>query len=116
MNPAKKAEKPVKMPTVFRVGMSMNIYESGSSILTTAGDFSHPPDNNECASWGMEYGFKEFFYLRAGYRFRYDLERYSAGLGFKLATSLNSETRVDYAYTDMNTMPAVHRFSIDFRF
>jgi hypothetical protein len=106
----------VKMPTVFRVGMSMNLYESGSQLVTMAGDFSHPPDNKERANWGMEYGFKEFFFLRTGYQFNYDLETFSAGIGFKLAAALNSEARVDYAYTDMGTMPAVHRISVDFRF
>jgi hypothetical protein len=109
-------ESQVKMPTVFRVGMSMNLYESGSQMVLMAGDFSHPPDNSERASWGMEYGFKEFFFVRSGYQFNSDLETFSAGLGFKLAAALNSEARVDYAYTDMGAMPAVHRVSVDFRF
>ncbi len=109
-------EDEVKLPTVFRVGMSMNLYESGSQMVVMAGDFSHPPDNNERASWGMEYGFKEFLFLRGGYQFNYDLETFSAGLGFKVAAALNSEARVDYAYTDMGVMPAVHRVSVDFRF
>lgn len=109
-------DDPVKMPTVFRVGMSMNLYESGNQMVLMAGDFSHPPDNSERASWGMEYGFKEFFFLRSGYQFNSDLETFSAGLGFKLAAALNSEARVDYAYTDMGSMPAVHRVSVDFRF
>jgi hypothetical protein len=109
-------EDAVKMPTVFRVGMSMNLYESDSHLVLSAIDFSHPPDNNERASWGMEYGFKEFFYARGGYQFRYDLETYSAGLGFKVATGFNSEARIDYAYTDMGDLPGVHRVSADFRF
>lgn len=110
-------EDTVKMPTVFRVGMSMNLYESDAHLLMMAGEFSHPPDNKERASWGAEYGFKEFFFARGGYQFRYDLESYSAGLGFKVATGLNSESRIDYAYTDMNEInSAVHRLSIDFRF
>lgn len=109
-------EDSVKMPTVFRVGMSMKLYESGDNLVVTAGEFSHPPDNNERASWGMEYGFKEFFFARGGYQFKYDLETYSAGVGFKVATSLNSEARLDYAYTDMGTLPGVHRLSVDFRF
>jgi len=109
-------EDEVNMPTIFRVGMSMNLYESANHLLLMAGDFSHPPDNNERASWGGEYGFKEFFFVRGGYHFNYDLERLTAGLGFKLATSLNSEARVDYAYTDMSVMPGVHRLSLDFRF
>ena len=68
----------VKMPTVFRVGMSMNLYEDreqpvpvrprSSAIrrTTTSGRTS-----------GMEYGFKEFFFVRGGYQFNYDLERFS---------------------------------------
>lgn len=109
-------ERSVKMPTIFRVGMSMNLYESESHLLTSAGEFSHPPDNQERASWGAEYGFKEFFFARGGYQFKYDLEKYSAGLGFKVATSFASEARIDYAYTDMGDLPEIHRFSIDFRF
>jgi hypothetical protein len=109
-------EASVKMPTVFRVGMSMNLYESADHLVLAAGDFSHPPDNRERASMGMEYGFKEFFFVRGGYNFKYDLERFSAGLGFKVAASLNAEARLDYAYSDMQEMPAVHRVSIDFRF
>ena len=106
----------VTMPTVFRVGMSMNLYESADHMFLMAGDFSHPPDNNERASWGTEYGFKEFFYARGGYHFNYDLERMTAGLGFKLATSLNSEARIDYSFTDMSAMDGIHRLSVDFRF
>ena len=107
----------VKMPTIFRVGMSMNLYESDAHLLTMAGEFSHPPDNRERASWGAEYGFKEFFFARGGYQFRYDIESYSAGVGFKVATGFNSESRIDYAYTDMSEIGmGVHRVSIDFRF
>ncbi|MBK8230551.1 MAG: PorV/PorQ family protein [Candidatus Eisenbacteria bacterium] len=109
-------EGSVKMPTVFRVGMSMKLYESGDHLLISAGEFSHPPDNNERASWGAEYGFNEFFFARAGYQFKYDLESYSAGVGFKVSTSVNSEGRLDYGYTDMGTLPGVHRLSVDFRF
>lgn len=109
-------DESVKLPTVFRVGMSMKLYESGDNLLLSSGEFSHPPDNNERAAWGFEYGFKEFFYARGGYQFKYDLETYSAGIGFKVPTSLNSEARVDYGYTDMGALPGVHRMSIDFRF
>ncbi len=109
-------EDTVKMPTVFRVGMSMNLYEDSNNRILSAAEFSHPPDNNERANWGIEYGFKEFFFARAGYLFRYDLERYSAGVGFKIPSSINSEATVDYSYTGMTNLGGVHRVSIDFRF
>ncbi|MBD3161144.1 MAG: PorV/PorQ family protein [Candidatus Eisenbacteria bacterium] len=106
----------VKMPATFRVGMSMSVYEDASHRILSAAEFSHPPDNNERANWGVEYGFKEFFFARAGYLFQYDLERFAAGLGFKVPSSLNSEATVDYSYQDMSDLDAVHRVSIDFRF
>ena len=106
----------VKMPTVFRVGMSMNLYEDASNRILSSAEFSHPPDNNERANVGVEYGFKEFFYVRGGYLFAYDLERFAAGVGFKIPSSLNSEAVIDYAYTDMSTLGGVHRVSVEFRF
>ena len=109
-------EDTVKMPAVFRVGMSMSLYEDASHRILSSAEFSHPPDNNERANWGIEYGFKEFFFLRGGYLLRYDLERFAAGVGFKIPSSLNSEATVDYAYTEMRGMGGVHRISVDFRF
>jgi hypothetical protein len=109
-------EDTAKMPTVFRVGMSMNLYEDASNRFLSSAEFSHPPDNNERANLGMEYGFKEFFFVRGGYLYKYDLERFSAGVGFKIPSSLNSEATVDYSYTDMSALGGVHRVSIDFRF
>ncbi len=109
-------EDTVKMPTIFSVGMSMSLYENAAHRIISSAEFSHPPDNNERANWGVEYGFKEFFFARAGYLFKYDLERFSAGLGFKVPSSLNSEATVDYSYQDMSDLDGVHRISIDFRF
>jgi hypothetical protein len=48
--------------------------------------------------------------------FKYDLERFAAGVGFKVPASLNSEAVVDYSYVDMSDLGGVHRISVDFRF
>ncbi len=109
-------EDTIKMPAVFRVGMSMSLYEDATWRVMSSGEFSHPPDNNERANWGAEVGFKEFAFGRAGYAFNYDLEGFSAGLGFKVPSSLNSEAAVDYSYVAMSSLDGVHRVSIDFRF
>ena len=109
-------ERSVKLPTLFRVGMSMSVYENAQFRVLSAVDFSHPPDNNERANLGTEVGYKDFLYLRGGYGFGYDAEGVSGGLGFKVPTSLNSEATLDYAYVDMGYLGGVHRVSIDFRF
>ncbi|MFH1143484.1 MAG: PorV/PorQ family protein [Candidatus Eisenbacteria bacterium] len=112
----KFVERTVKLPTMFRVGMSMSLYEDAQFRVLSAADFSHPPDNNERANVGTEVGYKDFLYLRAGYGFGYDAEGLGAGLGFKVPTSLNSEATVDYAFSDMGYLGGIHRISIDFRF
>ena len=106
----------VKLPTIFRVGMSLSVYENAQFRVLSAADFSHPPDNNERANIGTEVGYKDFLYLRGGYGFGFDAEGLSAGLGFKVPTSLNSEATVDYAFSDMSYLGGVHRISVDFRF
>lgn len=109
-------DRAVKLPTTFRVGMSMNVYENAQFRVLTSAEFSHPPDNNERANLGGEVGYKDFLYLRAGHGFGYDTEGLSAGLGFKMPTSINSEATVDYAYSDLGYLGAAHRVSVDFRF
>ncbi|MBU1701622.1 MAG: PorV/PorQ family protein [Candidatus Eisenbacteria bacterium] len=109
-------EDVVKMPSVFRVGMSMRLYEGGDYRVLSSAEFNHPPDNNERANWGMELGYKDFFYFRGGYNFKYDAEGLALGIGVKIPTSLNSEGAVDYAFVDQGDLGGVHRISIDFRF
>ena len=106
----------VKLPTVFRVGMSMNVYQSGDYSVLASAEFSHPPDNSERANVGCEVGYKDFLMIRAGSGFGYDTEGIGAGFGFKVPTSLNAEAMIDYAFTDLGYLGGIHRLSVDFRF
>jgi hypothetical protein len=109
-------EKPVKVPTVFRVGMSTHLLDHAGQRIVAAGEFSHPPDNSERANLGGEYSFREFLFLRAGWYYRYDTERFSLGGGIRLPGLVASESRFDYAYTEMNGLSPIHRFSAEFHF
>jgi hypothetical protein len=109
-------KRSAKVPTVFRVGASMNLLDTGKNSFLLAGDFSHPPDNNERLNVGGEYSFKDFFFARAGYNIGYDTEKLAAGIGVKFPSSLSTETRFDYSYVDMSLLGAVHRFSLDIAF
>ena len=105
-----------KVPTIFRVGASMDVVQSGNNALLMSAEFSHPPDNSERINLGGEYSFKDFFFARGGYNFGYDSETLAAGLGVKFPTSLSTETRFDYSYTDMSDLGGAHRFSLDIAF
>lgn len=109
-------DDPVKVPTIFRVGMSTVLFQRAGQRLLVSGEFSHPPDNNERANMGSEYSFYDYLFVRGGYFYRFDVERFSTGFGVRVPTSLLRDSRFDYAYTEMRELPAVHRFSAEFRF
>ena len=94
----------------------MNIVESANNGLLMSAEFSHPPDNSERLNVGGEYSFKDFFFARGGYNIGYDSENLAAGLGVKFPTSLSTETRFDYSYTDLADLGGAHRFSLDIAF
>jgi hypothetical protein len=108
-------EQPVKVPTIFRVGMSTVVFEQAGQKLLCAGEFSHPPDNAERANVGAEYSVRDLIFVRGGWFWRFDSERLSAGAGIRLPRIVTRETRVDYAYTEMRDLPAVQRISVEFR-
>ena len=109
-------ERNVKVPTVFRVGMSMNLYRDDSHAFLAAAEFSHPPDNQERGNFGGEYSFRNFFHVRGGFNYRYDTEGVAAGIGVQFPASISSNAHLDYAYTDMEDLGQAHRFSLELSF
>jgi hypothetical protein len=106
----------VKVPTIFRVGMSTLLLDDAWQRFVVAGEFSHPPDNAERANVGAEYALRSLLFVRAGWYYRFDTERFSAGAGVRVPRLLSHESRFDYAFTELNGLPARHSFSAEFRF
>ncbi|MFQ6618823.1 MAG: PorV/PorQ family protein [Fidelibacterota bacterium] len=98
-------------PTIFRIGSSMNIFESSSSRILLALQLNHPVDNTENFVGGIEYSFKEQIFLRAGWKAQQAEETYTFGAGLRL--NLRSRAlRVDYSYTDFGRLNMAQRFQI----
>ena len=74
------------MPTIFRVGMAMDLLNIAGNRVLVSGEFQHPPDNAERASFGAEYGLGGYAFVRGGYYFRYDMERFGLGGGVHIPT------------------------------
>lgn len=109
------------MPTMFKVGTAMDVYQGKSHNLLAAFQFDHPADNAERASAGAEYTLKAFepnvrLQLRGGYRFNRDEERATSGFGVEFPTGSASWMRVDYAWSQMNFLDDTHKFSAELRF
>jgi len=66
--PASLKTTPFPLPLVFRFGLAFNPIENEGSRLTVALDLNHPNDNYETINLGLEYGYLNTLFLRAGYK------------------------------------------------
>ena len=109
-------DREARLPTIFRVGTSAVLMQRAEQKLVGAFEFSHPPDNSERLNVGAEYSFRKYLFLRGGYNINYDSEGLAGGVGFHFPVSVAGMADLDYAYTDMKDLGAVHRFSLGFMF
>ncbi len=100
------------LPINFRFGGAINVVQSDNYLLTFAAEGSHPSDNLEKYQAGAELVFKDMFFLRAGGRFNYDTDGFTAGGGVRLPFGEDRELRFDYAYQDVGVLTEVHRFTM----
>jgi len=105
-----------KLPTLFKVGLSLDAYRRGAHALLAAGEFSHPSDNRERMNVGLEYEFNRFFYLRSGYNIDYDSQGLAWGVGFRVDTSQTSDLGFDYAWEDLGYLGQAHRVTLNFSY
>ena len=72
-------------------GLSFLIYETQLNKLSLLGDYVR--DENNRVNLGVEYSLGNIFALRAGYRFGYDIDTFTAGFGVNI-----SGLGIDYAF------------------
>ena len=117
----KYQETAFELPLTFSIGMAMNIFDFMPSLqetqsLVVAVDAIHPRDYTERLHVGGEYWYMDMLALRAGYKFNYDEESLSAGIGIKYLIEGEYGIKIDYSYSEMAIFDAVNRFSIGVTF
>lgn len=102
-----------KMPTVLKLGLSAEVLGDMNSEyrITLCGEAIHPNDGNERVNLGSEFGWNNMIFLRGGYKFFYDEESYSVGLGIKSGIYL--PLNFDFAYADYGRLGDVLRLTIN---
>ena len=102
-----------KMPMIFRLGCAMEVWGSPRSAdrLTLAVDALHPSDYSERLHVGAEWLLRGALLLRAGYKFNYDEEGFTAGAGFRQKWKQYDFT-LDVGYTDFGRLGSVLRFGL----
>jgi len=99
-------------PTMFRVGFAYDPLDSKTNKLTTTIQLNHPNDNAENINLGVEYAYKDFLFIRGGYKFNVDSENYSAGIGVKAPVSI-AKASFDYSIANFRDLGFTHRFSLN---
>ncbi|NIA28822.1 MAG: PorV/PorQ family protein [Actinobacteria bacterium] len=107
-----------ELPLTFKVSFAMDVLdligEHNNSLLISL-DAVHPRDYTERIHLGGEYLFMNMFAFRAGYKFNYDEEGLTAGLGFSSDIG-GLDLKIDYAYSDLGAFNMVNRFSFGISF
>lgn len=103
----------VKMPLDFRFGVAMDFFDEQGSphLLTLSLEANHPNDTEEKLHFGSEYKFNNIFSIRGGYKFNYDEESFTFGLGIQYPV-LDYNLKVHYAYVDFGDLKNVHMFTL----
>ena len=110
--------QPAQMPTFFGIGGAIDLFElfgseSEDTKLTFSTQFEHPNDYTERLHVGAEYMFGGMIFLRAGYKFNYDLESFAGGVGF-FTTFGNHDIKIDYSYSQIELLNNVQRISLSY--
>ncbi|MCK4461917.1 MAG: PorV/PorQ family protein [candidate division Zixibacteria bacterium] len=114
--PASVKTTPYDLPMMFRLGLAYDFEVGSNSIVTLSSELKHPNDAHQQGSFGAEWSYDEMFFVRGGYKFRYEEEGLSLGGG--LMTNITGETDllIDYAWQDFGRLESTHRFSVGFNF
>ncbi|MGE5430512.1 MAG: PorV/PorQ family protein [Syntrophomonadaceae bacterium] len=98
-------------PTIFRIGFAFEPYQSEDQMITTSIQLNHPNDNSENVSTGIEYKWKNIFFMRGGYKFNVEEQNYSLGAGVRMPLRV-ADVTFDYAFSNFTRLGSAHRFSL----
>ena len=107
------------LPQIFRFGMAYSTPVPGRGSLSTLVSLMHPTGSTESVSFGIEYGFSQLIFFRAGYQNLFERDAVNGlTLGGGLQYILRSRNTVsfDYAYSDWSMLMSVHRVSLTLAF
>ncbi|MEP0862194.1 MAG: PorV/PorQ family protein [Ignavibacterium sp.] len=101
-----------KMPIMLRLGAAAELIGQKESEyrITLIAEALHPTDADERVNLGTEIAWNEMIILRAGYKFFYDEETISFGVGINPGLSL--PVIADFSFADYGRLGNVLRFTL----
>jgi hypothetical protein len=93
------------MPMLFSVTAAMEVYgeKQDPNHLTVSFENVFAIDYDNRAHIGAELWMQDILALRAGYKFNYDSDSFSAGAGLKYPY-MGKTVKIDFSYTDMGSL------------
>jgi len=117
-----KVTESFSLPMTFRIGFANNIVGPESEFIKSKNhkflismDAINPIDFTLYGTMGMEYGFADMFFLRAGTHFGHDTADMSLGAGLQINSDAFS-MGLDYAYVNYGILDYTHQFGLNFKF
>jgi len=100
------------MPSVLKLGLAMEVFETADAEyrLTAIAEALHPRDADERLIAGLEASWRNTVTIRGGYKFFYDEETYSFGVGIN--PNLSVPVSADFSYSDYGRLGNFLRFTL----
>ncbi len=113
-----------ELPSEISLGLSYEKNFNEDNKITISTTFQNNNFTYDDYKIGLEYGFKDIFYLRGGYLFSPQstdetpniFQNYALGVGLNLKQFSNVDLSVDYAYLPVEFFDGNHVFAISFGF
>ncbi len=111
---AKYLNDQFRMPSILKLGAAAEVLGNFDSEyrVTVIAEALHPNDSDERLNLGTEVSWKNIITFRGGYKFFYDEESYSVGVG--LNPQLNVPMNFDFAFSDYGRLGNILRFTFQF--
>jgi hypothetical protein len=108
------------LPFLFQIGVSTNVIKTDDYRLLVAVDALHPNNNYESMNIGGEFAFREYLFVRGGFRNLFLTDReggatFGVGVNSKLLFS-EDFVSFDYAFRNFGRLDYVHTLSVDIKF
>jgi len=100
------------IPLTFKIGLASDIISTPVHRITVSAEVNDARDFRARENVGIEYGFNSMFFLRGGYKFNYDEESFSAGIGFNYRLENIGGLVFDYAFVNLENLGDINRFSV----
>jgi|GEM_PF-323657 len=104
------------LPTSFTFGLAMNAVDAKQQKLLVSVTANKPNESQPVAQLGMEWNFRDMFFVRGGYHFNYTVATYSFGAGAQAQIIDGYKFRFDYSYSKFTLLGAAHRFGLGLSF